>query len=378
MARARGFSGQAQAAEIVVDIMTEANWDVRRVWVPVLKREQNTDLFARLVVLLRVALVWVGTLAKWPTRGDILLYPGQTAFSMIRAGVCFGILCIANTNSHRIISLHGSLFMEWAHDSREARLLRWLVSMATRITVLGPNQAKQLEVLGVSAELVAIVRNTCLQTPIDAAGMETKFSALRSTGNSIQLLFLSNLIPSKGYPVYLEALDLLASHRDGPHIEAILCGPLHQSDFGGRFATLDEAMGWIDDKITTINRSSRVKVSWIRGARGEEKQNLFRSAHVFVLPTQYAVEAQPLVLIEAMASGCAVITSDRGEIPFMLEGRGIVLGELSPQRVGEAIGELANDPARNEAMAVALHQLFQSQFSHEQHARTWRELYAIV
>ena len=378
MTRARGFSGQAQAAEFVVDIMTMADWDVRRVWLPVLRREEKAGLLSRLGVLAQLVPVWIGTLAKWPARGNIILYLGQTAFSMIRGGVCFRILSVGNARSHRIISLHGSVFMGWTRESREARLLRWVTSKATRVTVLGSNQAKQLEALGIPAKSIAIVRNTCLLDPIDANDIANKFSGLRAATEPARLLFLSNLIPSKGYPTYLEALELLGGERDGRPIEAALCGPLHQSDFGGRFATFDEAKCWIENKIAKINRSSRVHVTWVHGARGEDKQKLFRNAHVFVLPTEYAVEAQPLVVIEAMASACAVITSDRGEIPFMLEGEGIVLSELSPARVAEAIGELVNNPERAEAMAAALHQLFLRRFSYEQHAEKWHELYAIV
>ena len=118
----------AQAAEFVVDIMTMADWDVRRIWLPVLKREQKAGLLSRLGVLAQLVPVWIGTLAKWPARGNIMLPLGQTMFSMIRGGVCFRILSVGNARSHRIISLHGSVFMGWTRESRGARLLRWVAT----------------------------------------------------------------------------------------------------------------------------------------------------------------------------------------------------------------------------------------------------------
>ena len=41
-----------------------------------------------------------------------------------------------------------------------------------------------------------------------------------------------------------------------------------------------------------------------------EKKQLFRQAHVFILPTLYA-EGQPVSILEAYASGCAVITTSQ-------------------------------------------------------------------
>jgi glycosyltransferase involved in cell wall biosynthesis len=65
-----------------------------------------------------------------------------------------------------------------------------------------------------------------------------------------------------------------------------------------------------------MNQSGRIQLEWIRGARGAEKQALFEQAQIFVLPTQYPVEAQPLAVLEAMAHGCAIVTTDVGELAF--------------------------------------------------------------
>lgn len=375
LAKTSGFSGQNQAAEIVMEIMSKAGWRVERVELPALARDAMPSICRQLLVVAHLGLAWAGSLRFWPRRQHLMLNLGQTAFSMVRAGVVFRMMSLANHRSHRIISLHGSVFMGWTHGCREAKLLRFICSRATKVTVLGPNQAKQLERLGIPSAKIVVVPNTCLLDPISTNELAGKFGQPGVPDSPIRTLFLSNLIPSKGYPTYLEALELISRDTDGPRIEAVLCGPLHQSDFGGRFKSLDEAEQWIDDKLAAINKSSSVRAEWIRGARGDAKQKLFREAHIFVMPTDYAVEAQPLVVIEAMASGCAVITSDRGEIPFMMDGRGVVLHDLSPKTVAESVRELARNPQQAEAMSRDLHQLFHERYSYEQHAKTWRELY---
>ena len=42
----------------------------------------------------------------------------------------------------------------------------------------------------------------------------------------------------------------------------------------------------------------------------EQKKKLFSEAHIFILPTLYA-EGQPVSILEAYASGCAVITTSQ-------------------------------------------------------------------
>ena len=53
---------------------------------------------------------------------------------------------------------------------------------------------------------------------------------------------------------------------------------------------------------------------------GPKKVTFFKDADVFVLPSFYKTEEAPLSIIEALASGCYVITSTVGSIPSMLNG----------------------------------------------------------
>ena len=72
--------------------------------------------------------------------------------------------------------------------------------------------------------------------------------------------------------------------------------------------------------------------------KGIQKQNLFNSAQIFVLPTYYTNEAQPLVILEALASGCALITSTAGEIPSTVSGKeAIILNQITPENISQAI-----------------------------------------
>ena len=76
-----------------------------------------------------------------------------------------------------------------------------------------------------------------------------------------------------------------------------------------------EARSWIEGIAAQINSYEKITVSWKEGALGGEKLDLFRGSTSFAFPSQHKVEARPPVLLKAMASGCAIITSTVEEIP---------------------------------------------------------------
>jgi glycosyltransferase involved in cell wall biosynthesis len=52
----------------------------------------------------------------------------------------------------------------------------------------------------------------------------------------------------------------------------------------------------------------------------EKKKHLYRQADCFIFPTTYATESFGLVLAEAMAHGCAIITTRWQAVPEVLPG----------------------------------------------------------
>jgi glycosyltransferase involved in cell wall biosynthesis len=187
-------------------------------------------------------------------------------------------------------------------------------------------------------------------------------------------LYLSSLIDTKGFPEFLEALQILAA-LPGPPIEATLCGRLVASDFSRRFRGAAAAETWIEQRLTEANRSARVRVRWVRGAAGAEKAALFRDAEIFVLPTRYTVEAQPLALLEAMATGCAIITSRAGEIPTILdESCAVLLASPDTPALADALQTLVSEADTRARLAHAAHTRFSERYQPARHLDEWEEL----
>ena len=69
----------------------------------------------------------------------------------------------------------------------------------------------------------------------------------------------------------------------------------------------------------------------------EDAPSFYRSLNVFVLPSK--LEAQPIVLLEAMASGLPIIATDVGDNKYFVQRNGIICG-ASVKELGTAIEEM--------------------------------------
>ena len=369
-----GFSGQKAATELVIKGLAQRGWKCRRLPQPVLDRETG-GRFARVHYISRVIRSWIRFFRLLGAHGGWLCVNlGQTRAAFVRDAVPLLLGRAGLGRARVIISLHGSLFMHWPDRSLETRAFQFLLNNAGTITVLGEQQRARLLALGIPTDRLMIVVNSCDQEPASTEMLAAKHSLTADPGRAVRCLYLSSLIDPKGFPEYLESLHRLAALA-GPPVDAVICGRLVASEFSTRFHDAASAEAWIEQQIAGINRSARVHVRWVKGAAGADKAGLFREAEVFVLPTRYAVEAQPLVLLEAMASGCAIITTRAGEIPTILDDRSaLFLTTASTDALTTALQALVADAGARARIAHAAHTRFMECYQIEHHLNQWETL----
>lgn len=159
-----------------------------------------------------------------------------------------------------------------------------------------------------------------------------------------RLLFLSNLIESKGVFVLLDALKIL---KDKGY--SFIC------DFvGGETKEIDAKRFAEEVEKRELNG---LAVYCGRKYR-EEKERAFESADIFVFPTYYDNECFPLVLLEAMQHGLPCVTTEEGGIrDIVVKDSGFtVKGSSSAElTVGtvEALEKLMASPALRSEMGKA-------------------------
>src|ERR1035437_1053622 len=187
-------------------------------------------------------------------------------------------------------------------------------------------------------------------------GIEDNFSNLKphsySSLNPEKILFLSNLIKSKGVTVLLDACVIL--QKNGIDFEC---------NFVGAEGDINAIV--FDKKVKQHGIEKRVK--YLGRKFGQDKQAVLADTDIFAFPTYYSNECFPLVLLEAMSAGIAVVSTFEGGIPDIIEDG--ITGFLVPQRDAEIMAEklelLITNPTLREQMGMAGRQKFENEFTLE-------------
>ena len=178
-----------------------------------------------------------------------------------------------------------------------------------------------------------IVRNT-IDPEVRCTGEEVHEKIqTRSQRDTLRLLFLSNMIPSKGYMDVARAISRLRSGSSSLNVHADFIGDWPDEQHRSEFHTFLVREG-IRDAVTVHGRVSR---------RATIKAVLL-DADIFLLPTYYPNEAQPLSIIEAMNAATPVVSTEHASIPeYVIDGKnGCLVGKQSPTEIAEAVQKLAD------------------------------------
>jgi len=246
--------------------------------------------------------------------------------------LCFGRL------SRMVIHLHGGAGMKRIMAPNR-RVLRRLNALFLRrlggVIVLGRTHAEIFRgvVPGGRLHIVPNFAEDYLFASVER--IDAKFAKT----SPLKLLFLSNLIPGKGHDELVDAFFALDEQTRASM----------EVDFAGGF----ETEGQKDRFLGRIAGVSNIRYHGI--VTGERKRVLFDQAHLFCLPTYYPYEGQPISILEAYASGCAVITTDHSGIRdvFRDEVNGFQVKERSATDLRRAIERAAAEPERLRGIATA-------------------------
>jgi glycosyltransferase involved in cell wall biosynthesis len=221
---------------------------------------------------------------------------------------------------------------------------RWLYrTAASRVVTTGERLRRQvIEETGVAAERVVSI-----PTGIDLArfspGDRREARAALSLAQDTPLVgIVATLRSWKGHRHLIEALASLPGDRT--HLVIVGDGPQREA---------------LEARVAELRLRSRVRFA----GNQEEVAPWMRALDVFCLPS-YANEGVPQALMQAMACGCAVVTTPVGSIPEIVEDSvtGLLVPPEDPQRLAHALGALLADEARRVALGQRAHLLAQERF----------------
>lgn len=163
----------------------------------------------------------------------------------------------------------------------------------------------------------------------------TEESISKKKYSTFKILFLSNLIKSKGVFVLLDACKMLADQGVN-----FTC-----SFVGGEGNISKEEFNNITSKLKLDKQ-----VTYLGKKFGKEKEEIFLNSDVFTFPTHS--DCFPLVILEAMMFGLPVISTYEGGIADIIINNktGFTVAQQNATAIAEKLKVLYNDVALREQM----------------------------
>lgn len=166
-----------------------------------------------------------------------------------------------------------------------------------------------------------------------------------------RLLYLSNLIPSKGVYVLLDACKILKER-----------GVLFVCDFvGGESKEISREVF----ETAVHERRLDEKINYLGCKYGDDKVAAYKNSDVFVLPTMN--DCLPLTIIEAMQQAVPIVSTDIGAVADLVEPMvtGLIADTNSPEDLAEKLQLLISDKSLREKLGRNALKAYNEKFSLE-------------
>ncbi len=264
-----------------------------------------------------------------------------------------GVLALATGNVPLVLTGHGSesYSLPWTRNSLQA-LAQRIISRAAAVCAVSDFVGRHLRRLG--APDVDVIPNGADERIFFPQDRTRAREILNLDPQRPLVLFVGHLEREKGVTELVEALKSL---RD---LEA-----------GALFAGKGALQSWAEREL----EAAGVYARFLGTLDHHHLAQAYAAADVFALPSYR--EGLPTVICEAMNAGRAVVASDVGGIPEIVESG--VTGYLAPPRDARALAERVRavlcDPERREEMERAAHARARTALTWAANARRYDAIY---
>lgn len=228
-------------------------------------------------------------------------------------------------------------------------LFRWMYQYVfSNSTIIHPSDillTKEFENLNLINANKIVIPNTCI--PLSNSNITSD----KNKNDIIKILFLSNLLPEKGLMVLLEAIKIFSDKFQ--NFELNIYGSYYRAKEVKRYKRF----------ISENKLSEKV---FIKGqCFNSEKERVFHESDIFVFPSYFREECFPIVILEAMQAGLAIISSSVGAIPEIIEDGidGILVEPKNYLHLAAKIQLLINDEVLRNQLGSKAKEKFLQQYS---------------
>jgi glycosyltransferase involved in cell wall biosynthesis len=277
-------------------------------------------------------------------RPDLLIVPvSQTTPGFVKDSLY--VLIARLLKCRVLLQLRGSNFRNWLNAS----------SLQTRAYVrLTLKSAQGMAVLGERNRTLfsGLIDDDRIHVFYNGADYPPPPAARQTAGAECSILYLGSLQESKGIDDLVEAAALLKSSRGSSGWRITAVGTWR-----------DRA---VRDRCLRRAHEEDLPVSFQEAATGEEKLHRYAAADLFVFPPRQP-EGHPWVIVEAMAHGLPIVSTDQGAIPeAVIDGKnGFIVPPRAPGRIARAVEMFLDDPELGPAMGKAGLGLYRERFTEE-------------
>jgi glycosyltransferase involved in cell wall biosynthesis len=168
-----------------------------------------------------------------------------------------------------------------------------------------------------------------------------------------RVLLVSRVLERKGFQFFLEAMDCLDEDYEvnivgeGPYLPVL-------KSLAARQTKKVQFLGWMDHAAGGI-------------------KELYETSQIFVFPSE--AENFPIVLLEAMASGMAIITTGGTGCAEVVGDTGLLIESRNSESIRKALRRLLNEPELCASMGAAARKRFENHFSWATNASLYARLY---
>ena len=268
----------------------------------------------------------------------IYITPGQTFYGILKYG--FFIILGSVFRKELIIHVHGNyLGKEYQSLKGFKRVLFYfLVSRFTKGIVLS-NSLKH--------NLTPFLEDKNIFSLPNFAQDYLYAEDKKLVNDELRIFYLSNLMKEKGIFCLLNALKNLEKNNI-----------IYKAKIAGN----------IDQKYSKeiLNLFTELKnAEYIGVVNGDDKKNLLKWGNVFVLPTFYKMEGQPISILEAMATENLVVTTNHAGIPDIFKDKvnGYLVKKNSIKSIQDILTYIASNKSEIEKIATYNKEYFLDNFT---------------
>lgn len=283
------ITGHSLASKVLYDYLKERH-EITLIDLSKNSFKGGIDSFQRIIEVIKILIITI----KNAYRNDVIYLTISESLAGNIKDLFIYLICIFKLDKI-YIHLHGGSIQKSIFD--KSFLLFYINKLFIKrlggVVVLGDSHIRTFSNF-VDSDRIFVVPNFAED---DIFLCENDVISKQLINDKLNILFLSNMQPEKGFLELFQAFLLLENKYK---IRLNL-------DFAGKFECENDEKEF----ISLISGYENIKYHGV--VKGKSKIDLLSKSHIFCLPTSF-LEGQPVSILEAYAAGCFVLTTMSGGI----------------------------------------------------------------